>query len=230
SATTARSVPRSTRTRGPPPWSGVTTRSSLPSPVKSPAATDTPPVKVDSNGSNEAISPAVRPSNTRTSGGSPGPDPAITSANPSPFTSPSATRTPPKNCCGSNARKSNRTAPVGSYTRTRGSNPASAPTATSRSGAAGVSGATGRTPGGATAVTTGRASDAEANPADCTYRSALTAEPTANDPPSDEAITVTDRTRVRGSDWTSRPSTNTSTAPPDCSTRTASGVPSLPTG
>src|SRR5438552_1666910 len=38
------------RTRGPPPSSGVTTRSGTPSPVRSPRATYTPPLNAASNG------------------------------------------------------------------------------------------------------------------------------------------------------------------------------------
>ena len=171
----------------------------------------------------------MRPSKTRTSGGAPGPAPAIRSGNPSPLTSPSATRTPPVNSGGS-ARKSDRTAPAGSYTRTRGSNPKSAPTATSRSGSAGTSGATGRTPGTGSAVTTGRSSDMAANPAACTNRSPATTGRIPNAPPSADAIAVTDSSRPRESACTSWPLTYTPTDPPDFATCTVSAEPSLPAG
>src|SRR5205085_11027608 len=100
-ATSSTELPatRSTRTRGPPPISGVTTTSALPSPSTSPAATYTPPVKAGSNTVADVISPPVLPSNTTTTGGPPGPDPALTSATPSPFTSPVATRTSAGNGC-----------------------------------------------------------------------------------------------------------------------------------
>ena len=49
-ASVALSVPLMTMTRGPPPWSAPATMSGTPSPLKSPAATYTPPVNAASNG------------------------------------------------------------------------------------------------------------------------------------------------------------------------------------
>ena len=83
-----------TLTRGPPPWSGETTNSALPSPSKSPAATYPPPVKSPPNGSNGATRTVVLsfPLMTATRIGVPGPVTAMMSAVPSPFTSPATTR------------------------------------------------------------------------------------------------------------------------------------------
>src|SRR5436309_6802817 len=71
--------------------------SASPSPLTSPAATRTPPVNVSTYGLNVRSSAPVMPSNTRTIGTLPWPDPTMTSARPSPLTSPAATYTPPVN-------------------------------------------------------------------------------------------------------------------------------------
>ncbi len=88
-------APEYATTHGPPLWSGVTTRSGTPSPVMSPAVTNTPPVKLDSNGWVLNSSAWVAPSSTRTRPATPGPVPTIRSATPSPVKSAAATRTPP---------------------------------------------------------------------------------------------------------------------------------------
>ena len=73
------------------------TRSGTPSPLRSPAATYTPPVNAASNGATENSSAPVLPSRTLTSVGAPGPVPTTTSAVPSPLKSAATTRTPPVN-------------------------------------------------------------------------------------------------------------------------------------
>src|SRR5206468_3150932 len=85
-------------TFGPPPWSGQTTNSARPSPVKSPAATNAPPVKFPPNGSVGGTSTVVlsAPLITITRAGTPGPVTKTRSATPSPLTSAEADRaTPP---------------------------------------------------------------------------------------------------------------------------------------
>jgi len=68
-----------TITRGPPPWSGVITRSANPSRSKSAAATNNPPVKLASKALNRRSSAPVLPSMTTTVGVPPGPAAAMMS-------------------------------------------------------------------------------------------------------------------------------------------------------
>ena len=83
-----------TLTRGPPPWSGVTTNSARPSPSRSAAATYPPPRKSPPNGSNGATNRVLlsAPLTTATRIGTPGPVTRTVSGTPSPFTSPVAPR------------------------------------------------------------------------------------------------------------------------------------------
>ena len=69
--------------------------SALPSPSASVAATLTPPAKSCRNAISDPRREPVLPSNTLTCELPPGPAPVMMSANPSPFTSPTATVTPP---------------------------------------------------------------------------------------------------------------------------------------
>src|SRR5438067_1979211 len=80
---------------GPPPWSGVTTHSARPSPLRSPAATNAPPVKSPPNGSVAGTSTVVpsRPSITAKRTGVPGPVASTRSGVPSAFTSALVERT-----------------------------------------------------------------------------------------------------------------------------------------
>src|SRR5579883_1156417 len=140
-----------TRTRGPPPSSGVTTRSVRPVPDRSPAATYTPPVNDASNGEKAATWAWVAPSYTRTTPGTPGPVPTITSATPSPFTSAVATRAPIP--AGTAPGMVHRTWPVfGSRTWTSPAPPSGAPAATTVAGGAWVTARAATGGGGGTAA------------------------------------------------------------------------------
>ena len=115
-------------TIGPPPAPAPVTISALPSAVRSAADTFTPPLNVSSKARNDDSRSPVVPSNVRTTGPPPAPAPVTMSPRPSPFTSPTATRTPPANVS-SNAKKSRTTAPdVPSNAWTRGPPPWSAAT------------------------------------------------------------------------------------------------------
>src|SRR5205823_11467586 len=82
-------------TFGPPPWSGQKTNSDRPSPLRSAAATNAPPVKSPPNGSVGGTSTVTSsaPLTTANRTGTPGPVTITTSSNPSPFTSAVAVRT-----------------------------------------------------------------------------------------------------------------------------------------
>ena len=96
SASRANVRPSYTWTRGPPPWPAATTRSGTPSPVRSPAATFSPPVKSPNGRTPNRIAP-VLPSRMRTSAATPGPFATTTSGTPSPLKSAVVARTPPVN-------------------------------------------------------------------------------------------------------------------------------------
>src|SRR5439155_11263823 len=86
-------------TRGPPPWSGVTTTSARPSWSTSAAATNPPPVNPPPNGSvggTRYVALSV-PLTTANRIGPPGPVTTTVSSTPSPFTSATAVRTSPAN-------------------------------------------------------------------------------------------------------------------------------------
>src|SRR5439155_22307876 len=80
--------------RGPPLTSGPMTTSGTPSPLRSPAATTTPPLK-SQKGDVSKISARVCPSQIRTRLWMPAPLPTMMSPTPSPVTSARTTRAPP---------------------------------------------------------------------------------------------------------------------------------------
>src|SRR3954462_796269 len=103
------------------------TRSATPSPVRSPAATNTPPVK-SANGFTSNSPARVFPSSPLAGAVAPGPVPAAMSGTPSPLKSPTAVRTPP--VVPGNGSADRATDPSGLYAVTPPAPPVPPPTAT----------------------------------------------------------------------------------------------------
>src|SRR4051812_25300262 len=102
------------------------TNSAFPSPVKSPAATNTPPVNVSKGRTSNRTAP-LDPSRILTSATAPGPVPTATSGIPSPLKSATAVRSPP--AVPGNGSSGPDTVPSGLNTDTAEGPPVSDPTA-----------------------------------------------------------------------------------------------------
>ena len=87
-------APSNSRTRGAPPGPPPKATSAMPSPVTSPAATNTPPRNDSEYARNSPTWLSVTPSNTRSHGAAPGPRATIMSSTASPVRSAVATRAP----------------------------------------------------------------------------------------------------------------------------------------
>src|SRR5436190_6014049 len=120
-------TPSSTVTNGDPAPPDPRTMSAMPSPLTSPAATCRPQLHAGDPAEYSRRSVPVTPSNARATKGAAHPPVTITSAMPSPVTSPAATSTPVENV-GANAKNDPSVAPVlPSNTFTCGPPPAPAP-------------------------------------------------------------------------------------------------------
>src|SRR5436190_17663407 len=129
--TVAPDVPSSTTTNGEPAPPEPSTMSAMPSPLTSPAATCRPQLHAGVPAEYSRTSAPVVPLNARATKGDAQPPVTITSAMPSPVTSPAATSTPPVNA-GSNAKNEAIAAPVAPlYAITCGPPPGPAPVMTS---------------------------------------------------------------------------------------------------